>query len=156
VLNRLKDDAGHFAGKVVSQVSGRANGQDEPETPVARPPRKVNTSLAAESVVAEPTVEPAAEPAAVEPAEPSVEPAANGEIAVGKPAPVEPVVTKATPDVTLPVPDYDAATLASVRARLRALSVMQVQELREYEAAHAARPDFIRMYDNRIAKLAES
>src|SRR5581483_12261594 len=64
VLHRLKEDAGHLAGKAgkaVSRVSDRVNG--EPETPVARPPRKVNSSLAAESVAAEPaTVEPAVRP----------------------------------------------------------------------------------------------
>jgi hypothetical protein len=40
-----------------------------------------------------------------------------------------------------------------VRARLRALSAAQVSVLREYEAANAARADFLRMFDNRIAKL---
>src|SRR4051794_9351292 len=47
VLHRLKEDAGHLAGKVVSRVSDRVNGQEETtedateQTPVARPPRKV-------------------------------------------------------------------------------------------------------------------
>jgi hypothetical protein len=54
---------------------------------------------------------------------------------------------------SLPVPDYDDATLASVRARLRTLTAAQVSQLRDYEAEHAARPDFLKMYENRIAKL---
>ncbi|MFA1541264.1 hypothetical protein [Actinomadura monticuli] len=53
----------------------------------------------------------------------------------------------------LPVPDYDAATLPQLRARLRGLSVEQVKLLREYERKHAAREDVIRMYERRIAKL---
>ncbi|GAA4631296.1 hypothetical protein GCM10023196_060170 [Actinoallomurus vinaceus] len=53
----------------------------------------------------------------------------------------------------LPIPDYDQASIASVRARLRNLNVRQVNELRDYERAHAARAEFLRMYENRIAKL---
>ncbi|WP_131741758.1 hypothetical protein [Actinomadura roseirufa] len=53
----------------------------------------------------------------------------------------------------LPVPNYDAATLPQLRARLRGLSADQVKLLREYERKHAARPDVIRMYERRIAKL---
>lgn len=56
---------------------------------------------------------------------------------------------------SLPVPNYDGLTLASVRARLRALSAAQVTRLRKYEETHAARPEFLKMFDNRIAKLAE-
>lgn len=55
----------------------------------------------------------------------------------------------------LPVPDYDKATLASVRARLRNLSARQVTRLRDYERAHAARAEFLRMYENRLTKLRE-
>jgi hypothetical protein len=53
----------------------------------------------------------------------------------------------------LPVSGYDEATIASVRARLRGLDARQVGELRDYERAHAARADFLRMYENRIATL---
>lgn len=53
----------------------------------------------------------------------------------------------------LPVPNYDEATLPQLRARLRGLSTDQVKLLREYERKHAARPDVIKMYENRIAKL---
>ncbi|MFI6517165.1 hypothetical protein ACIBF1_16545 [Spirillospora sp. NPDC050679] len=53
----------------------------------------------------------------------------------------------------LPIPDYDAATLPQLRARLRGLSADQVKLLREYETKHAARADVIRMYENRITKL---
>ncbi len=53
----------------------------------------------------------------------------------------------------LAVPTYDELTLPSIRARLRKLTIDQVRDLRAYEVAHQSRPEFIRMYDNRIAKL---
>ncbi|TDQ54799.1 hypothetical protein [Actinorugispora endophytica] len=52
-----------------------------------------------------------------------------------------------------PLPNYDTLTLPSVRARLRKLTIEQVRELRAYESANANRPEFVRMYDNRVAKL---
>ena len=53
----------------------------------------------------------------------------------------------------LAVPTYDELTLPSIRARLRKLTIEQVRDLRAYEVAHQGRPEFIKMYDNRIAKL---
>ncbi|GHD30471.1 hypothetical protein GCM10007147_32300 [Nocardiopsis kunsanensis] len=53
----------------------------------------------------------------------------------------------------LAVPTYDELTLPSIRARLRKLTVDQVRDLRSYEVAHQSRPEFVKMYDNRIAKL---
>ncbi|WP_017624109.1 hypothetical protein [Nocardiopsis chromatogenes] len=53
----------------------------------------------------------------------------------------------------LPVPNYDGLTLPSIRARLRKLTIDEVRLLRAYEVAHQERPEFVKMYDNRIAKL---
>jgi len=53
----------------------------------------------------------------------------------------------------LAVPTYDELTLPSIRARLRKLTIDQVRDLRSYEVAHQSRPEFVKMYDNRIAKL---
>jgi hypothetical protein len=147
VLNRLRGDAQHLAGQVVTRVTERVGGSPwpateerggeakvtEPETPVARAPAKVNRHLAAEP-----------------------------EIAVGKPADAPGTTAKATPKparkakiaaASLPVPDYDKATLASLRARLRGLSAAQVGLLHNYEQENAARPDVLRLFENRIAKL---
>jgi hypothetical protein len=52
-----------------------------------------------------------------------------------------------------PLPNYDALSVASLRARLRNLDITQVRQLAEYERAHAARQDVLGMYDRRIAKL---
>lgn len=51
------------------------------------------------------------------------------------------------------MPTYDELTLPSIRARLRKLTIEQVRDLRAYEVAHEGRSEFIKMYDNRIAKL---
>ena len=53
----------------------------------------------------------------------------------------------------LAIPDIDHLTLASLRARLRQLSVPQLVQLRLYEQAHANRLQVVTMLENRIAKL---
>ena len=59
--------------------------------------------------------------------------------------------------VVLPLANYDDLSVASLRARLRTLSVDQLTELLAYEKTHAARPDVITMFERRIAKVqAES
>jgi hypothetical protein len=52
-----------------------------------------------------------------------------------------------------PLPNYDALTVASLRARLRNLDIVQVRQLADYERAHAGREDVLGMYERRIAKL---
>jgi hypothetical protein len=53
----------------------------------------------------------------------------------------------------LPVPNYDELSIASLRARLRALDAAQVRDLLGYERAHASRANVITMFERRIAKL---
>ncbi|PSK97285.1 hypothetical protein CLV63_1083 [Murinocardiopsis flavida] len=53
----------------------------------------------------------------------------------------------------LAVPNYDEVTVASMRARLRKLTLAQVRALRAYEKANADREPFVKMFDNRIAKI---
>jgi hypothetical protein len=55
--------------------------------------------------------------------------------------------------VVLPLANYDTSSVASLRARLRNLSVDQLSQLVEYEKSHAARPDVIAMFERRIAKV---
>jgi hypothetical protein len=54
---------------------------------------------------------------------------------------------------SLPVPNYDELSIASLRARLRALDAAQVRDLLDYERAHASRANMITMFERRIAKL---
>jgi hypothetical protein len=68
--------------------------------------------------------------------------AAAPEAAAPEPAPVD-----------LPVPSYDELSIASLRARLRALDAAQVRDLLDYERAHASRANVITMFERRIAKL---
>jgi hypothetical protein len=56
----------------------------------------------------------------------------------------------------LPVPNYDALSLPSLRARLRNLDVAQLRTLADYEQAHAGRPDVVTMFERRIQKLSAS
>jgi hypothetical protein len=156
VLERWRDDAGQLAEKAMGRVkerrpaAGRSESESEPaaQPPVAGPPdrkpgrepgRTAGTSAAAAAKSSEPVAKPAPEPETVP--EPVPEPTSTPDR-----------VTKLSAE-SLPVPDYDEATLASVRARLRSLTAAQVSQLRDYEAEHKARADYLRMYENRIAKL---
>ncbi|MEU6742411.1 hypothetical protein [Streptosporangium sandarakinum] len=52
-----------------------------------------------------------------------------------------------------PMPGYGQLTVASLRARMRGKSAEQVRLLLAYERATTARPEVVRMYENRLAKL---
>ena len=52
-----------------------------------------------------------------------------------------------------PLPNYDTLTIASLRARLRSLSIEQVRALIGYEQAHANRAEVIAMFERRVVKL---
>jgi hypothetical protein len=54
---------------------------------------------------------------------------------------------------TLPLAGYDSLSLASIRARLRGLDVVQLRVLLDYEATNAERPEVLGMFERRIAKL---
>ena len=49
--------------------------------------------------------------------------------------------------------NYEQLTIASLRARLRGLTIVQVRGLIGYERAHGNRPDVIAMFERRVAKL---
>jgi hypothetical protein len=79
--------------------------------------------------------------------------AAVAEAVPAEPAVAEPAVAEVTPAAELPLANYDSLTVASLRARLRNLSVAQLGQLIAYEKAHAARADVIAMFERRVAKL---
>lgn len=88
--------------------------------------------------------------------EPTVEeapPAAAAEPVATEPVAAEPAVAEATPSAELPIANYDGLAIASLRARLRNLSVAQLGQLIAYEKAHAARADVIAMFERRVAKI---
>jgi hypothetical protein len=186
VLGRLKNDAENLTGMVVGKVAGNGRspeaprsatagseisvGKPKPATPPAartRPATAPPTRPAA-SARPKPTPKPTPKPPTAKPA-PAAKPAAAGTTAKPKPKPAArpkakpaaekpaaPKPSRAKASAHLPISGYDEATLASVRARLRGLDAKQVGELRDYERTHAARADFLRMYENRIAKLREA
>jgi hypothetical protein len=79
-------------------------------------------------------------------------PAATPEPAAERTVP-EAVGETTAPETAPPLPNYEQLTIASLRARLRGLTVVQVRELIVYERAHAARPDVISMFERRVTKL---
>lgn len=60
---------------------------------------------------------------------------------------------EATEQPKPPMPGYDEMTLPQLRARLRTLSERQLQQLLEYERAHADRAAFVTMLTNRITTV---
>ncbi|WP_329242021.1 hypothetical protein OG417_43325 [Actinoallomurus sp. NBC_01490] len=158
---RAADDSEISVGKPKPSATTR------PATPPRRPAERAKPAAARPSAASRPkpaTAKPtAAKPATAKPSpkpapKPSPKPAAKARPAATEKA--KQAETKASRPkaraktaANLPISGYDEATLASVRARLRGLDAKQVGELRDYERAHAARADFLRMYENRIAKL---
>ncbi|WP_030451884.1 hypothetical protein [Herbidospora cretacea] len=127
--------------------------QEEEPTPVAAEPQGQKTT------------EPSSDPAlAAEPAVPSKIPPAPKP---AKKTPGEPVTDTAVPEVSPdhteeppardlpaePIPGYADLTFASLRARMRGRSKEEIQSWIDYEKASTARPEVIRMFENRLAKL---
>ena len=119
-----------------------------PEGAVATPEDTVTPDAVPESVAPEATVEPETTATA--------EAAPTAETAEPKPtADAEPAAEAATeaPAGELPLANYDTLTIASVRARLRNLSIAQLGQLVDHEKSHANREDFIAAFERRIAKV---
>ncbi len=57
-------------------------------------------------------------------------------------------------EADLPVPGWDARSAVSLRPSVRALDLDQLEVMREWERAHAARPPVLEMLDERVAELA--
>ncbi|MBW8481504.1 hypothetical protein [Actinomadura parmotrematis] len=174
VIGRAVADVQHTATQVLGKVGGLVRGEDEAEDAAPAPVRRPRPEPAAarpepaaggkEISVGKPAAapRPAPAPRPTPGSLPKPDPAAP-ETPAQKDAEAEfepkPELKPAAPAeaaalaAELPVPDYDAATIPQLRARLRGLSADQVKLLREYEKKHAARPDVLRMYENRILKL---
>ncbi|MDF5754709.1 hypothetical protein [Spongiactinospora sp. TRM90649] len=109
---------------------------------VAAPVETV-TEKAAETVTEKAAEEPVEEPKparakrATKPKAPAAAAASNGEL----------------PE---PMPNYSELTLASLRARLRNKSADEVRALLTYEQATANRANIVKMFENRLAKMAEA
>jgi hypothetical protein len=120
---------------------------DSGHVKVVAPEAVTPDTVAAETVAPE-TV--AAETVAADTATPEAEPQA---------APAETVAAETATPATeaiadLPLANYDTLTVASLRARLRTLSVPQLRILLDYERAHQEREEVTGMFERRIAKIA--
>jgi hypothetical protein len=135
-----------------------------PETTEAEPKTTGKAPEAAAEPAAPAATEPPAEsptvtePAAVTAQEPTAEPVVVvAEVVEPEAVVVETVVAEPETGSALPLVNYDESSVASLRARLRNLSVAQLTQLVEYEKSHADRADVIAMFERRIAKVeAES
>jgi len=111
--------------------------------------RAVFTGIGRALMVADRPI-PAAPPAAVNGRAPATAPpVADTPISATTPAVAD--ETDSTAD--LPLPNYDALSLASIRARLRGLDVAQLKALLDYEATNAERAEVLGMFERRIEKL---
>jgi hypothetical protein len=121
---------------------------NEAEAPAAE--AVVTEAPAAEALVAEAVVtEAAPETAAPETAAPET-------AAPDAEAPAAEAATEAkaeAADVVLPLANYDTLTVASLRARLRTLSIDDLVVLISYEKAHGGREDVLGMFERRKAKI---
>jgi hypothetical protein len=119
-------------------------------------PAETAASAPAETAASD-TAAPAPAEEAAAPAEEAAAPApAEAEAAPAESAPAAAAAGAAGPSAAaeeLPLANYDSLTIASLRARLRNLSVAQLGQLIAYEQAHAARADVIAMFERRVAKL---
>ena len=140
-----------FAGvgsllSVVDRMRGKSAAQAPAPTAAAPEKTAAPEETAAPKTVAAETATPE-ETAALEETAAPEETAAREETAA-------PEATAASETVAeLPLANYDESTVASLRARLRNLTVAQLTQLVEYEKGHAARADVISMFERRIAKI---
>jgi hypothetical protein len=123
---------------------------DDTETPVAE---TLDGTPAAETPAGKPVTADA--PATETPVAgtPAPEAPAAGAPTAEAPAPREAAAPAASAGTEPPIPNYEQLSLASLRARLRGLTIVQVRELIDYEREHAGRQDVIAMYERRVTKL---
>ena len=125
-------------------------GNSTPATEAAAPATAAaaETPAAPEPAVAETVVAETVTPETVTP-----ETTAVPDVSAGPETTAAPEATVASAAAALPLANYDELTIASLRARLRNLSVEQLNELIGYEKEHANREDVISMFERRITKL---
>jgi hypothetical protein len=129
------------------------------KTTASAPTVASETAAPQDTVMPEATVAPedVAAPAAATPEAAAAAAATSVDAAPEAAAPVAAAAPEAaaTPDdsAALPLANYDALTIASLRARLRNLSADQLTQLIDYEKAHANRAEVVTMFERRITKL---
>ena len=139
-------DAGKTANGAAPETAAPQNVAPETTAPVADPKTETPETAKPDTIAPE-TV---AEPDTIAPETVAPQTIAPETIAPESATP-KPVAPEGGTEA--PLPNYDDLTIASVRARLRNLSREQLDQLVDYEKAHANRADFIAMFERRIAKV---
>jgi hypothetical protein len=130
-------------------LQGRAAGPDSASSLAAAAEAQTAGLAAPAEPASATTAEAAAASALASPAEPDSATTAEAAAASALASPAE----DAPLAVDLPLASYDTLSLASIRARLRALDVGQLRMLVAYEQANAERPEVLGMLERRIEKL---
>ncbi|MFC5817119.1 hypothetical protein [Nonomuraea harbinensis] len=151
--------------KTETKPEAKTEAPPKPEDkPAAAPEPASEPTLAHEPAVAQPVTvtepepeqaeeKPKAKKAKAAPAK-APETAKLAEAAETVPAAVaEHEPTLGAGELTEPLPGFASLSVASLRARMRGKTGEQIAEYLAYEQATSGRPEVIRMYENRLAKL---
>ncbi|MEU8245347.1 hypothetical protein [Nonomuraea sp. NPDC048916] len=138
----------------VESSAEAATGSTTAEAATAKPKAAPKSRTAAKPKATKPKA--AAKPAGTAKTGAGAKPEAAAKAEAEVKTVAEPAVKAATgaaAGLAEPLPGYSGLTVASLRARMRGKSTEQMTELLAYEQATAARPEVIRMFENRLAKL---
>ncbi|HEY6790841.1 MAG TPA: hypothetical protein VI365_26385 [Trebonia sp.] len=148
------------AAEAVAVAADAAAPEAEPQ---AAPAKTVPAKTAPAKTTAAKTAPAKTAPAKTAPAKTAAAKTAPAKTAAAKTAPAETAAAKTAPAETatpaaaasgdLPLANYDTLTVASLRARLRTLTVPQLRILLDYENAHQGREEVSGMFERRIAKI---
>jgi hypothetical protein len=149
VVGRLFGSRSKARAKAEKPTTTAADGHVKVvETDAPKTEAVVTETVATETVATETVVAEAKAPAT---AEAAAEQAPAAQTTAAKEA-TAPETTEAA-DIVAPLANYDTLTVASLRARLRTLSVDDLVVLISYEKAHAGREDVVGMFERRKAKI---
>jgi len=139
---------------VKDKIRRKADAENSTPATEAAAPAPATAAAAETPAAPEPVVAETVAPETVAAETTAVPDVSTGPETTAAPEPTAaPEVTVAPAAAALPLANYDELTIASLRARLRNLSVEQLDQLIGYEKEHANREDVISMFERRITKL---
>ncbi|MEV4891640.1 hypothetical protein AB0K48_19880 [Nonomuraea sp. NPDC055795] len=147
-------------------VAKRATTRRAPAKPKTVTPEAATTAAASDAAIGAEAEAPVKKPARKAPARTTAVKPAASKPAASKAAAAKPAAKKAVAEPGAgeaveaagavpgePLVGYGELTVASLRARMRGKSAAQIGELLAYERATQGRPEVVKMYENRLAKL---
>ena len=144
-----------FGGKGKARAKAEKATANAPEVSHVKVIDNEAEATAAEAVVTEATAAeaPAAEAVVTEAAPETAAPETTSPDAEAPAAEAATEAKAEAADVVLPLANYDTLTVASLRARLRTLTIDDLVVLINYEKAHEGRGDVVGMFERRKAKI---